>query len=244
MNPTLLNTLKVYVDNGGTLVLNAYQSMYNSMFVEDKEFYGYQFSRFSDNWLASDRLNPAGTIRMQDNMAYMPSNTYSTSNWFYSVNGVVDGADVVAYSQNGNQLAPVVVRNDYGRGQVYLTLTEYMMTGQQLVPTRLDFYNDLLKAIVLENNSTVKVFAASEFGTNDISYQASFQGEDLVVLLSNLGTTDGYVDVVINTELSPAAINVDVGHYKDKSVSTAGGKTTIRVQTKAGDISLLRIAYA
>lgn len=239
MNETVMETLKAYVNGGGTLVINAYQSMdeSGSKFYEDTDFFGYQFSRFSENWRISDRLNGCATITLQENMPYMPATTYS--DWTYAVNGVTKGASVVAYDDNRN---PVVVRNDYGRGQVYLTLTEYMMSAFNN-PYALDFYKDFLKALVLQNRSYVKVFPSATDGTIDYSYVTAFQGDDdLVVCVTGYADAGGYVDVVIaDDSISEENVSVDVGGNGTCEVSVSDGTTTVRVHVDQMDVTLLRV---
>ena len=241
MNDILMNTLQTYVNGGGELVINAYQSMQDHQFYEAPDFYGYSFSRY-DGWLASDRVNGAGSIRMNTTMAYMPEEVYS-ANWFFTVNGVVDGAEIVAYTENGVQKDPAVVKNQFGRGTVYLTLTENMMTGLTEVPEPMSFYMDFLRAVVLDNNSYVKSMpAASDAGgTDDYSWMASYQGDDLVVLLSNHGASDGSVTVTLDDEIAKENISVDVGAYTDFETQNIDGKTVITLRLKTEDITLLRV---
>ena len=241
MNDLLNDTLRKYVRQGGTLVINAYQSMKNSAFYEDPDLYGYRFSRF-DGWKISDRLVSASVIKTTNTgLTFMSEDTY-TSDYFFAVNGIMSGGDVLAYEQSTQN--PVLVKNRYGTGTVYLTLTEWMMTAN--AEDSIGFYRDFLSAVVMGNNAFVKTAPADADGTTDYSWQASYrtnsQNEtDLLVLLTSYDNADGYVTVTVSDEIDVSRICVDYGVYSDIEVSVNNGSTVIKVKLKADDVTLLKI---
>lgn len=247
MNDTLNGNLKQFVRGGGNLVMTAYQSMANGTFYEDPEFYGYTFQNFKGmNY--SDRLCYSTTIRKlissEDISLNYVGDTY-TSEQFWALLGVVGTADVLAVESSKNQ--PVLVANSYGRGRVYLGLTEWMMDEQG---NMMDFYADTIRSIILNSSPDVFAHAAAQNGTQDFSYQVSYRtNEDgarqMLVLLSHYGTQDGYVTVdfdrFLDIEKENIRLEISGGNdYNELNVTESNG-LSVTVKLKAEDLALICI---
>ena len=235
MNPTLLENLKKYVSQGGTLVINGYQSMYKSHFVEDPEFYGFQFANFSDNWLLGDRISPSGLIKLNQEMPYINKKSFSDE-YACTLTGLVKGAEIIATDANSN---PAVVRNQFGKGKVYLTLTEYMMNGYGTTKKQLSFYNEFLRSLALSAESPIKAMPATVNGTDDFAFIASYQGDSsIVACITNHGNKDGFVTLTVKG--TGLTVKVDVGP-KEVTTEEKNGETLITVKAVAEDVTLVRI---
>lgn len=233
MNQVALDNLKEYVKNGGKLVINAYQAMNKSQFINDEEFFGFKMRDYSDNWLRGERVSQTALINLEKDMPYMSKKSYS-DDFSFSVLGQVTTGEVIA---SDAKKQPVVIKNQFGRGEVYLTLTEYMSSGGK-EPQILSFYQDFLKSLVL-SNSTVKVAPADQTPLKDFSYLSSYQGKDsMVIAVTNHSAQDGFVTVNVQGDYNQ--VSVDVGP-KDLDVKSNDGYTAITVKVNAEDITLIRI---
>lgn len=247
MNDTLNGNLKKFVKGGGNLVMTAYQSMANGTFYEDPEFYGYTFQNFKGmNY--SDRLCYSTTIRKLissgDTSLNYVQDTY-TSGQFWSLLGVVGTADVLAVESSKNQ--PVLVANEYGRGKVYLGLTEWMMDENG---NMMDFYADTIRSVVLNSSPDVYAHAAAQGGTSDFSYQVSYRTNadgtrQMLVLLSHYGVQDGSVTVDFNRflDLEKDNLHLEISggdDYNGVDVTEDNG-LSVTLKLKAEDLALLCI---
>ncbi len=247
MNDVVNENLKSFVSNGGNLIMSAYQSMANGMFYEDPEFYGYTFQDFEGMYY-SDRLLPASTIKKQiasedDSLCYV-GETY-TSNQFWTLCGVVGSAEVLAVETGRN--SPVLVANEYGRGKVYIGLTEWNLDESK---TMLGFFSDVIRSVILNSNQEVFAFAAADNGTSDFSYQVSVrENEDgtkqMLVLVSHYGLEDGFVTVNFNQYLDFTADDVTIeacgGAGYDTFTSNDQNGLSVTFKVKAEDLTLLAI---
>ncbi len=247
MNDTLNGNLKKFVRGGGNLVMTAYQSMANGTFYEDPEFYGYTFQDFKGmNY--SDRLTYSTTIRKlissQDTSLNYVQDTY-TSEQFWALLGVVGTADVLAVESSKNQ--PVLVANEYGRGKVYLGLTEWMMDEKG---NMMDFYADTIRSVILNSSPDVYAHASAVDGTGDFSYQVSYRmnadgTRQMLVLLSHYGTKDGYATIDFNEFLDidkdKIVLEISGGEgYNQLEIKESNG-LNVTLKLKAEDLALLSI---
>ena len=247
MNDTVNENLKEFVSDGGNLIMTAYQSMANGGFYEDPGFYGFTFQDF-DGMRYSDRLCPASTVKksassVDSSLCYV-SDTY-TSGQFWTLLGVVGTAEVLAVESTKNY--PVLVANDYGRGRVYLGLTEWMLDENN---NMMDFYADVIRSVLLNSSPDVFAHAATENGTSDFSYQVSKRvdsdgTEQMLILVSHYGLSDGFVTIDFNKflDISAADIKIEVcgGAGYDTFSSQNENGLSITFKVKAEDVALIRI---
>lgn len=227
--------------------MTAYQSMANGTFYEDPEFYGYTFQDFKGmNY--SDRLTYSTTIRKlissQDTSLNYVQDTY-TSEQFWALLGVVGTADVLAVESSKNQ--PVLVANEYGRGKVYLGLTEWMMDEKG---NMMDFYADTIRSVILNSSPDVYAHASAVDGTGDFSYQVSYRmnadgTRQMLVLLSHYGTKDGYATIDFNEFLDidkdKIVLEISGGEgYNQLEIKESNG-LNVTLKLKAEDLALLSI---
>lgn len=245
MNDILNSNLRSFVKGGGNLIMTAYQSMANGCFYEDPELYGYTFQDF-EGMNYSDRVCYSTTVKKlvssdSEDLCYV-NDTY-TSDQFWSLLGVVGNADVLAVETSKN--SPVLVSNEYGRGRVFLGLTEWLMDENG---NMMDFYADTIRSVLLNSSPDVFVYSASENGTNDFSYQVSYRTNadgrrQMLILLSHYGLRDGKVTLEFNEFLDVDKDGVKIeasGGDSYNALSFADGRPLkVTVNLKAEDLALI-----
>ncbi|HHT66884.1 MAG TPA: hypothetical protein GX010_01455 [Erysipelotrichaceae bacterium] len=245
MNDILNQTLKSFVSGGGNLMISAYQSMSHGGFYEDPEFYGFIFQDF-DGWNYSDRVVFSNTIKKvpssEDKSLSYVKDTY-TSNQFVSVIGVQSTAEALATESGKNM--PIFVKNNYGKGKVFLALTEWCLDqGNNM----LDFYADAIRSIILNSNPTIFVSQAKTDGTNNFSYQTSIRTapdgkKQLLILVSSYDINDGKVtvqfDPYMDVDVDDIHIEVCGGEGYDTFTSNIDNGLSLTLSVKAEDLALI-----
>jgi len=240
MSPELLATLKTYVAGGGTLYINVDQMRSHEAWVQDKEFLGTGIG--GHTWKTGDGKpvigsHVTGSTKIVRKLSLRGvDEKESAEPWFCSVDVQPCGAEVVADDGAGN---PVLLRNHFGRGWVYLSVPEYMMEGLGEYSARLNFFASMVRG--LAGMGPVSVTArGSDAPQADISWLASYQGKDsVVVLLVNHGDTERPIDVTWRGACRDG--RVEVGNA---TLSTLARKssTTFSLTVCAQDVVVLRFA--
>lgn len=157
--------------------------------------------------------------------------------WYCCVDVQPTTAEVVA--DNGDaKPVPVLLRNRYGKGLVYLSLPEYMMEGLGDYTTTLSFFETMIRG--LAGQGAVNVTAPdSDSPQTDISWQAAYQAEDsIVVVLANHGESAKAVDVTCR--IPSVGGQVKVGN-ESVTMDKRPHATAFSLTVPAQDIILLRI---
>lgn len=186
MTRELLNTLRSYVSAGGTLYVNVDQMRHHEDFVQDAEFLGATIgmSSFYVGWVGGHvpgrKVISGNKIVRKLPIDGIEQKEFSEP-WFVTQDVQVKTAEVVADDGNGN---PVLLRNRFGKGAVYLSTPEYMMEGYNDFSRTLNFFKAVL--LTLGRTSPVTVTAPdSDLPTSDISWVASRQANSVVICIAN-----------------------------------------------------------
>jgi len=170
--------------------------------------------------------------------------------WFCTVDLQPCGAEVVADDGAGN---PVLLRNDYGKGAVYLSVPEYMMEGLGDYGKRLSFFESMVRG--LAGHGPISVTAPGSASPQaDISWIASYQTPatmsrdlseaeiprhaDVVVVIANHGSSRQSVDVTWRGGCKAAAIEVGKGDLKSRRQADS---SVFSLDVQSEDVALLRI---
>lgn len=233
MTPGLLSSLKEYVRGGGLLLINVNQMRSKERFVQDRAFLGAaigQSRRWSD-WSGSDLLmrQVAGSalIRRTSPIEGVEGDQWQEE-WFVSQDVQPEGARVLAANSEG---LPVLLENRFGSGRVWLSTPDFLLTDAWTSGKRLNFFADLLRS--LGRRSEVRVTQPeSDRPQQDISWIASHQGGDLLVLVSNHGNQARDVWVTL---VSAEGAVVEKGRA---ARPVSGG---VELTVDAEDIAMLRV---
>lgn len=235
MSRELLNTLRAYVSGGGTLYVNVDQMRSREAFVQDPEMLGARIgeSSFYVGWVGGHvpgrRIDPSNKIVRKLTLAGVTAEEFTEPS-FCSQDVQPTTAEVVAADDAGR---PVLLRNKFGKGTVYLSVPEYMMEGYGAQDTPLGFFRDMI--LGLRGQGPVNVTAAaSDAPAQDVSWCAATQGEDVVVAAANHGKSAVDVDVTCRGKPGKATLDIGQGGIK----RTDGGW---RVTVQPEDVVLVRI---
>lgn len=240
MTPELLAVLRSYVRSGGNLYINVDQMRYREAWVQDKEFLGAGIGGHSWKTGKGEPVigsHVIGSNKIVRKLPFKGVNQEEFSEpWFCCVDMQLTGAEVVA--DNGSEV-PVLLRNRYGSGWVYLSTPEYMMEGLGEYSTRLKFFEAMIRG--LADMGPVSVTAQDSASPQaDISWAASYQGNDsVVVAVVNHGSTDKLVDVTWRGACSAGL--VEVGSSALNTTKRARS-TVFGLSVPPGDVVLLRVA--
>ena len=222
MSRELLGTLRSYVDHGGTLCVNAHQMISHEDFVQDPEFLGAKIgtSSFYVHWVGGHvpgrQIYVSNKIIRKLPLQGVDQEDF-TDPWFCSQDVQPTTAEAVAEDEKGN---PVLLRNNFGRGLVYLSTPEYMMQGYEDYSKTLGFFAQMICG--LAQTGPVSVNAP---GTNDspadISWTAAYQGEGSVVLaVANHGSEPSECEIAWDGSCKSA--KVEAGSAQAERTSKAG----------------------
>lgn len=233
MTREVLNTLRSYVLGGGNLHINVDQMRCHEDFVQDPDLIGATIgmSSFYVDWVGGHvpgrRIFASGKIVRKLPLEGVTQQEFAEP-WFCSQDVQRTTAEVVADDGAGN---PVLLMNHFGKGNVYLSTPEYMMEGYGDYTNTLSFFKAMV--LGLGANSPVEVTGA------DISWAASHQGEDsVVVVVANHGKKPSAADVVWRGTAKSAAIDVGSGELKTRS---ANGGAAYSLTIPAEDVAVVRV---
>lgn len=241
MNHELLEILKTYVRNGGTLYINVDQMRYKEAWVQDKEFLGTGIGgdkqTLSNGKIANmSRIVASNQIIRKLPLKGVPQESFQEP-WYCCVDVQPTTAEVVAESGTDKPI-PVLLRNRYGKGTVYLSLPEYMMEGYGDYSKTLGFFESMIRGLAGQGVLTV-TSPDSETAQADISWQAAFQAEDsIVVVIANHGESTKEVDVSCRIPCDGG--QVEVGNASI-NINRKPHAAVFRLAVQAQDITLLRI---
>ena len=241
MNPELLETLKNYVRDGGNLYINVDQMRCKEAWVQDKEFLGTGIGGHGYTTPDGKSVNLSHVVGSYQIIRKLPMKGVSQETfrepWYCCVDVQPTTAEVVA--DNGEaKPVPVLLRNKYGKGLVYLSLPEYMMEGLGDYATTLSFFETMIGGLAGQGSVNVTV-PGSEAAQTDISWQAAYQAEDsIVVVLANHGDSAKEVDVTCRIPCDGG--QVEVGNASVK-VDKRPNATVFSLTVSAQDIVLLRM---
>lgn len=239
MSAALLNTLKTYVRGGGNLYINVDQMRSRERWVQDKDFLGTGVGGHA--WKTGDgklvigshivgsyKIVPKQALRGVDQTEFQEP-------WFCIVDMQLSGAETVADDGAGN---PVLLRNRYGKGWVYLSVPEYMMEGLGDYGRRLSFFESMLKGMA--GMGPVSVTApASTSPQSDISWVAAYQGADsVIVALANHGSTEKAVEITWWGVSKDARLEVG---QQPLSTDRQEARSVFGLTIPPEDVALLRI---
>lgn len=216
MNSRLLGVLKNYVRGGGRLYINVCQMRLNEAFVQAPEFLGARIGGstiravWTSRLIDGTRVFSSSRIVLRRELPGIKQTEFSEP-WFCSQDVGLCGAEVAADDGNGN---PVLLCNRYGKGEVWLSTPEYMMEGYGSQTAVLGFFKALTESLC--RDSLVSVSAAETCEpAPDISWSASRQGQDVLIVIANHGSSARKVSVVVrrpcervDVEMGPAAAAV------------------------------------
>lgn len=239
MNKDLLSVLREYVQNGGNLFVNANQMRHKESFVQDVEFLGaaigekYEFSNWSGNNLLMRRIYTSDKIAVKKTIAGMTPGEYPEP-WYAAQDIQLKGAEVIADDGSGN---PVLIRNKFGEGYVYLSTPEYMLHGFDEYKQTLSLYRNMILNTI--KTSPINVTSVGKnTSENDISWTASYQGDSVIAAIANHGKSNRKVDVHWRKPCKVGTVEVGSKEIESKQVES-GMVFTVNVLSE--DIILLRI---
>ncbi|MHB0998123.1 MAG: hypothetical protein ACYC27_02665 [Armatimonadota bacterium] len=241
MNPDLLNTLKTYVRSGGNLYINADQMRYKEAWGQDREFLGTEIGGHGYSLPDGRPVNMSHVTASSKIVRKMPLKGVHqeefTEPWYCCVDVQPTTAEIIA-DTGTDKPAPVLLLNRYGRGQVYLSLPEYMMEGYGDYTKTLGFFESMIRS--LSNQGIITVTSPnSDSAQTDISWQASYQAEDsIVVVLANHGDSTKGVDVTCRVPCTGGSIEVGSASV---TINKRTHATVFNLTVPAQDIVLLRI---
>jgi len=239
MTPEVLKTLRTYVGQGGTLFVNVDQMRCHEAFVQDRELLGATIA--GTRWKTADgkdvigsRIFGSSKIARKAELRGVTEQEFAELA-FCSQDVQPTTAEVVADDGAGN---PVLLRNRFGKGTVYLSIPEYMMEGYANLDDSLKFFKAMIRGI--GGTGPIDVTApGSEAPQADISWAASYQGKDSVVaVVANHG--ESARGVVVRWRGKCAGGAVEVGQSEVTTRSDEGG-TAFGVTVPPADVLLLRI---
>jgi hypothetical protein len=173
MTPSLHATLRDYVSGGGTLLINALQLRWREAWVDDPELWGVDLGiGEGDNWT---RIFSSTEVHLRKPAAGLEPGVW-TEPWFAPVEVVAGSGEVLAEDHEGH---PVLLRNAFGEGTVYLSTPEFMQEGWGPQDATLGFFEDLIGDLSAE---AWPIVIESE---GDVSWVAGRQGDDGLLLLVN-----------------------------------------------------------
>jgi hypothetical protein len=221
MDSRLHATLKEYVAHGGTLVLNALHMIHRSAVVEDEDLLGARL----DMGGKYSQIHSSSKIIVTGHIPGVSRKEFEEP-YFASLAVEPKGADILA---TDHEQHPVLLRNSYGQGTVYLTTPEYMMEGWKGWKQRLRFFESFISAVV-PKTVDVKV-------EGDVSWVAARRGADTtIIVLANHGGEPRIVN--INWDGPSTEARAEVG----KVTVTKGNDTPgIGVSIPPEDIAVLSI---
>lgn len=238
MTRELLNTLRAYVREGGTLYINVDQMRRREDFVQDPEFLGATIgmSSFYVGWVGGHvpgrRAASADKIVRKLPIAGVDQQDFPEP-WFVAQDVQVKTAEVVAGDGKGS---PILLRNRFGKGTVYLSTPEYNMEGHG--DSTLSFFRAVLLTLGRESQVTVTA-PGSDSPARDISWIASRQGESSVLIcIANHGKEPSTTQVTFRGAIVKCEVEVGSAKAEPKSI-TGGTRWTIAVP--AEDVVLLRV---
>ena len=223
MTPELRAALRAYVKNGGTLLVNVLQMREREAFIQDEEFLGVKLGSG-----ILTQMNASSRIVCTDKLQAMARREFQES-WFCTVGVEPAGAKVLAVDGDGH---PVLLRNTYGEGVVYLSTPEYMMEGYGDQKNALNFFKALLPMLIPKS----PVWVESD---GDLSWVASCQGANsVVVAVANHYKSGRRANVIWRGASVKGDLDVASGKVQ---VKERNGATTYSISIPAEDVAVLRI---
>lgn len=238
LSPDLLSTLKAYVRGGGTLYINVDQMRCREAWVQDREFLGtgiggHSWKTAKGEHVIGSHVTSSIKIVPKTRLKGIEQTEYSAP-WFYCVDTQLCGAEVVADDGAGH---PVLLRNRFGSGWVYLSVPEYMMEGLGDCSARLSFFEDMIKGLAGRGPVSVTAPRASS-PQSDISWIASYQGDSAVVLLVNHGASASSVDVTWREPCKGASVEVGLSEMTSQKRAHS---TVFSLSIPPEDLVMIRI---
>lgn len=228
MTPRLLGTLREYVRRGGRLFINANQLRYRERFVQDAAFLGAVIgeSRAWSDWSKSHLLMRKAVSA--DAIVDARTANVAREPWFAAQDVQLRGAEVVARTSGGE---PVLLRHRYGKGEVYLSTPDFLLSDAGPKGERLGYFAELL--LRAASSRMVAVEKPEGGVVPDLAWSAARQGRDLVVVLANHGTAPQ--EVVVRARVEAATAHVERGEADEPRSASA-----IRIRLPGEDVAVVR----
>jgi len=219
VTPRVLATLNAYVKGGGTLLVSVVQMRNGEAYVQDEPFLG---ARLGTRIYASNKIVRTGPVPGVEQKQF-------DEPWYCAVHVEPTTADVLATDHEHH---PVLLRNRFGRGVVYLATPEYMSPGYGDLARPLHFFAALLPGLV--QDVPIRVTSAEP-----VSWVAAFQGTHAVVVaLANHGKQPTKAEVLWQGGHSGSTVDFGSGRLRmERSGETARHTLSI----PAEDVVVLRI---
>ncbi len=177
MTEELHATLREYVNGGGRLLINVLQMKRGEAYVHDVDFLGVGLGT---------HIHASAKVVVPEALDGVESEYPEP--WYCAIHvWPTEDTEVLAHDGEGN---PVLTRNAWGEGTVYLSTPEYMLEGFGEQENALNFFKALLPTLVPRAAVTVEQ-------QGDVSWIASRQGEDMVVALANHASEPRWVEVTV-----------------------------------------------
>lgn len=214
----LLETLKSYVGNGGTLVVNVLHMRDGAKTIWDEEFLGSKPATY---------IYASCKSVVKQNMIGVDRKEYDEPCYCMVAVEPTSASAVVSDDQEH----PVVLKHEYGKGRVYLTTPEYMLEGFGERKARMNFFSNFLGGLM--SNSLLQV------NGTDLSSVAAYQGTDILIALANHSSRESTANVTWKGK--PMEARVEIGNVK---VSTYSAAESVKYSTTipGEDIVLLRLS--
>lgn len=197
MTPSLLQRLRKYVQNGGRLILNTNQFRHRERFVQDAEFLGAtvgqsrQWSNWSRSMLLMRRTVSSNKIVLKEPLPGLAAGEYDEP-WYAAQDVQPTTAKVIAMTGTGE---PLLLRHTFGKGEVWLTTPDYLMSDASLSGERMIFFTRWFGA--LASTTGVRVSSPDGGSVPDVSWVASRHDGRFIVVVANHGRVPRDVRVTL-----------------------------------------------
>jgi hypothetical protein len=244
MTEGLMKTLRAYVQGGGTLHLNAYQMRLHEDFIQEPDLVGATIglSKIESPWaggtITGRRIYPSNRICPRVILPGVKRSTYEEPWYVMQDVQPSPGAEILAASADKDG-QPVLLRNRFGRGWLYLSTPEFCTDGYQDRSRVLGFFADLLKGLAECQTAAVSAPSGDE-PAPDISWMVSQRGRDrLIFVAANHGKQQRVLDVVWRRAVTDG--EVEAGGGKLVSTVARAGRLNHRVSIPAEDVVVLGV---
>ncbi|NLH99365.1 MAG: hypothetical protein GX446_07710 [Chthonomonadales bacterium] len=198
MTRVLLATLKRYVSNGGTLLLNVNHMRLRERFVQEPDFLGAtigesrQWSDWSRSNLLMRKTVSADRIILKQPVGRLQPHEWQET-WFVVQDVQPREAETLAATGAGE---PVLLRHRYGKGEVLLSTPDSMLTGAGVQADRLGFFAELLRDMA--RDPRVSAIGSPGETPHDLSWVCADIGDHRMVVVANHSVQEQTVGVSVD----------------------------------------------